>query len=176
MGCVPNRLGIYEVASHLNTNSKMESLVFQVKGFQELTNDELYGIMVIRQEVFSVEQNCPYLDADGLDQGAFHVLGTVKGMGLVAYSRLCPKGVSYSDYVSITRVVNKIGVRGKGVGRKLMDFNMSYMNRHFKEMPIKISAQTYLTAFYQSYGFQTVGESYLEDGIPHIAMIHLNGQ
>ena len=36
---------------------------------------------------------------------------------------------------------------------------------------IKISAQTYLNTFYTNLGFSNIGEGYLEDGIPHIAMI-----
>ena len=37
--------------------------------------------------------------------------------------------------------------------------------------PIRISAQTYLIAFYESYGFKKVGIKYEEDGIPHISML-----
>jgi len=36
---------------------------------------------------------------------------------------------------------------------------------------IKLSAQQYLIKFYESHGYQSIGEGYLEDGIPHIAMI-----
>ena len=36
---------------------------------------------------------------------------------------------------------------------------------------IKLSAQQYLIKFYESHGYQCIGEGYLEDGIPHIAMI-----
>ena len=37
------------------------------KHFKELSNQELYDIIRLRLEVFSVEQNCPYQDADGKD-------------------------------------------------------------------------------------------------------------
>ena len=36
--------------------------------FYDLSLDELYAIMVLRQEVFVLEQNCPFVDADGKDQ------------------------------------------------------------------------------------------------------------
>jgi ElaA protein len=40
----------------------------------------------------------------------------------------------------------------------------------FQETNITISAQLYLQKFYEGHGFVTVGESYLEDDIPHIEM------
>ena len=42
--------------------------------FYDLSLDELYAIMVLRQEVFVVEQNCPFVDADGKDQLAWHFM------------------------------------------------------------------------------------------------------
>ena len=41
----------------------------------------------------------------------------------------------------------------------------------FGNRPIKIGAQLYLKGFYNSLGFQQVGDVYLEDGIEHIYMI-----
>jgi len=41
----------------------------------------------------------------------------------------------------------------------------------FGRQPIKIGAQTYLLKFYESFGFQSTGEAYMEDGIPHTKMI-----
>lgn len=51
------------------------NLKFYCKHFSELTIYELYNIMALRQEIFSVEQNCAYLDADGKDLNGFHLLG-----------------------------------------------------------------------------------------------------
>ena len=45
------------------------------------------------------------------------------------------------------------------------------VKQYFNEITIKISAQCYLKKFYNSLGFKEVGEEYLEDGIPHIAML-----
>lgn len=144
---------------------------FSCKTFEGLTKLELYEIMVIRQEVFVVEQDCPYLDADGLDHLGRHILGTNKEGKIIAYTRIFPKGVKYRDYTSITRVLNHISVRGKGMGQHLMSFSIQKVYEHYGSFPIKISAQCYLERFYQSFGFRSVGASYLEDGIPHIAMV-----
>ena len=127
--------------------------------------------MALRQEVFVVEQDCPYLDADGKDQNAWHLLGYDEGQ-LLAYARIVGKGVSYEKYPSIGRVVISKKARGLGYGKLLMQVSLRECERLFGKIDIKISAQTYLLKFYNELGFQEVGEGYLEDNIPHIAMIY----
>ena len=145
---------------------------FKCKSFSDLSLDELYEIMALRQQVFVVEQDCPYLDADGKDQLAWHLMGFDKNEKLIAYSRIVPQGISYENYPSIGRIVSSPSVRGKGVGKKLMVENLEWVEKLFKNKPVKISAQCYLIKFYESFGFKTIGEEYLEDNIPHIAMIY----
>ena len=38
----------------------------------------------------------------------------------------------------------------------------------------RISAQSYLISFYKKFGFNTVGNEYLEDNILHIEMLRKN--
>lgn len=144
---------------------------FVCKKFEDLSLEELYEMMALRQEVFVVEQNCPYLDADGKDQLSFHVMGYDGNEKLIAYTRLVPHGISYKKYPSIGRVVTAQVVRGKGAGKKLMEISMAHCERIWPGESIKISAQTYLKKFYESLGFEQVGEGYLEDDIPHIPML-----
>lgn len=139
--------------------------------FDALTLQQLYAVMALRQEVFVVEQNCPYLDADGKDFNAHHLMGFDEGGALIAYCRLLPPGEAYPGYPSIGRVANTLKVRGKGAGIELMREALAQCSILFGNLPIKISAQSYLIRFYESFGFHTQGESYLEDGIPHMAMI-----
>ena len=139
--------------------------------FQELSLEELYSIMRLRQEVFVVEQDCPYLDADGLDQSSLHVLGMTPNGAIVAYTRLLPKGILYEDYAAIGRVVTHPSIRSKGIGNQLMKASISALEKQMGFKKIKISAQYHLIAFYQTFGFEPIGEQYLEDNIPHIAMI-----
>lgn len=127
--------------------------------------------MTLRQEVFVVEQNCPYLDADGKDQKSWHLLGWDEQGRLAAYARILPPGVSYPKYPSIGRVVTAPHSRGKGYGRELMQEASEALYRLFGRCPIKLSAQTYLLQFYESLGFRSTGEAYLEDDIPHTAMV-----
>ena len=134
-------------------------MVWKTLLFNDLSLQELYDIMVLRQAVFVVEQNCPYLDADGKDQKAAHVLAYDDDGDLVAYSRLLPVGISYADAISIGRVVSSDKVRGQGVGQELMRFSIREIYRLFGNKKLTISAQCYLIKFYESFGFQAVGDS-----------------
>lgn len=139
------------------------------KPFNELTPHELYAIMHLRSEVFVVEQNCVYLDADGKDLPAWHLMGW-DGNKLVAYSRLLPAGLAFTE-VSIGRVVSSPAYRGTGAGKELMETAIKTCKDLFGDQPIRIGAQLYLQKFYESLGFVQVSEMYLEDNIPHIEMI-----
>ena len=149
----------------------MKMTNFTCKKFADLTLHELYAAMALRQEVFVVEQDCPYLDADGKDQASWHVLGHDVAGQLVAYTRLVPRGISYEKYPSIGRVVTSPGVRGTGAGKALMWASIEWAERLWPGEAIKISAQTHLKKFYEEMGFEQSGEGYLEDGIPHIPMV-----
>jgi ElaA protein len=141
---------------------------FKIKPFPELSTNELYEMLQLRSEVFVVEQNCVYQDIDGKDQKAIHVLGSSEGI-LVAYSRLF-KPKDYFEYASIGRVIVKASHRDKKLGHELMRVSIDAITTLFQETKITISAQLYLQKFYESHGFVVVGESYLEDDIPHIEM------
>ena len=129
-------------------------IVFKCLTFSQLSNEELYDIMALRQEVFVVEQDCPYLDADGKDQQAWHLLGYSEEQQLVAYTRLIDKGGSYPKYASIGRVVTSLSVRKKGYGKLLMEESKRQIALLFNNPDIKISAQIYLDRFYRSLGFE----------------------
>ena len=139
------------------------------KKFDELTPEELYNIIRLRNEIFVVEQNCVFQDADNKDQLSYHFMGIENGE-LVAYTRLIPAGVSYKE-ASIGRVVISIPERGKGTGRELMDLSIIELYKIWGKQPIRIGAQLYLKNFYESFGFQQNSNIYIEDGIDHIEMI-----
>ena len=144
---------------------------YTCKKFRELSLDDLYAMMVLRQEIFVVEQDCVYLDADGKDQIAWHLLGKNEEGILVSYLRILPKGASYDHYPSMGRVVTAEKVRRQGAGKELMKQALIEAERLFSGETLKISAQVYLIRFYKSFGFEAIGEEYMEDGIPHIGMV-----
>lgn len=143
-------------------------LNWEYKHFKELTATELYAILQLRNEVFSVEQNCVYQDADDKDQPAFHLCGW-DGNKLAAYCRILPKGISY-EYPSIGRVVTSPQYRKAGYGREMMELAVKKTIEQFDSPIIIIGAQLYLKKFYESLGFAQISDAYLEDGIPHITM------
>ena len=139
-----------------------------IKRFDELTLDELYNILQLRNEVFIVEQNCVYKDPDGKDQSAWHLMA-LEDDKLVAYARILPPGVSYSD-PAIGRVVTSSSKRRSGLGRELMKLSIEACEKLFGKISITLGAQVYLKNFYESLGFTAIGDEYLDDGIPHIDM------
>lgn len=144
---------------------------FKTLTFDELTLRELYEIIKLRLEVFVVEQDCVYQDIDGKDPDCLHVVSYNDKGDLLAYARLLPRGIGYPDYISVGRIITASSARSSGLGRRLVDYSISELNRLWPSEKIKIQAQSYLLKFYESYGFAPIGEEYLEDGIPHTDMV-----
>lgn len=142
----------------------------KIKMFNEFSLDELYQVLQLRSEVFVVEQDCVYQDIDGKDQKAIHILG-FKNKELIAYARCFEKGDYFEEASSIGRVTVKQNERNFSYGHELIEVSIDVIESRFKTTKIKISAQMYLTRFYEFHGFQQTGKGYLEDGIPHISMI-----
>ncbi|HKJ06374.1 MAG TPA: GNAT family N-acetyltransferase [Flavobacteriaceae bacterium] len=140
------------------------------KKFTELSLQELYEMLQLRSEVFVVEQNCVYQDIDGKDQKSLHVLGKVNNQ-IVAYCRIFKSG-DYFKYASVGRVVVSPKMRGKNYGHIIFEASVKAIKSFYNEEKIKISAQQYLTKFYNEHNFKQIGDFYLEDGIPHVAMVN----
>ena len=140
-----------------------------IKKFNDLSPLELYEILQLRSEVFVVEQDCVYQDIDGNDQKALHIIGTVENK-IIAYTR-CFRPGDYFKEASIGRVVVKESQRKFKRGNQIMNSSIKAINNHYKTKIIKISAQCYLNKFYTNLQFKPIGEKYLEDGIPHVAML-----
>ena len=152
------------------------AILWQWSRFSELTPDELYAVVRLRERVFIVEQNCPYPDADGRDPSAWHLLGWESSASravdrtLVAYTRVFAPGVRYTE-ASIGRVVTAPEVRGRGIGKILMAEALRRIESIAPAEPVKIAAQRRLEKFYLDLGFKTVSAPYEEDGITHVDMI-----
>ncbi len=143
-------------------------IIWKLKTFEELSGQEVYSILQLRMEVFVVEQQCVFQDADNKDQGSYHLCGYINN-DLAAYTRLVPPGLIYAE-PSIGRVVTSPKFRKKGLGVELMQQSIQHTKKLFGEKPIKIGAQLYLQRFYESLGFRRISDIYLEDGIEHIYM------
>jgi len=137
--------------------------------FEELRLQDLYDALQLRARVFILEQG-PYLDPDGLDQASWHLLGRDRAGLMQAYLRVVDPGLKYEE-PSVGRVVTAAELRGRGLGRQLMEEGIGRCTAAWPGQGIRISAQAHLERFYGSLGFERVGEAYLEDGIPHIEML-----
>ena len=144
-------------------------MIFTIKRFNELSTHELYAVLQLRAEVFVVEQDCVYQDLDNKDLDAYHMLG-VLDTKIVAYARIFKPG-DYFLESSIGRIVVKKEFRKFQFGYQLVVNSIQFIENNLQQNKILISAQSYLSKFYNSLGFTQVGEEYLEDGIPHIKML-----
>jgi ElaA protein len=149
-----------------------QNLVWHFARFDDLSPAELYSAMELRQRVFVVEQKCPYMDADGADEQAMHLMGWDHDGGsarLVAYARLFPPRSKYAE-ASIGRVCTHPDVRGAGAGKDLMHEAIRRIEVSGWGREIRIAAQMYLERFYEGFGFKRVTEPYLDDDIWHVDM------
>ncbi len=136
--------------------------------FDDLSVGSLYALLRLRSEVFVVEQDCVYQDMDDADLSAYHCLA-LSGDAIVGVSRLLPPDMQ--GCMSIGRVVVASSHRSMGLGRMLMIYSEDQSRRLWPDARlIHLSAQVYIRGFYESLGYRAIGDSYLEDGIPHIAM------
>jgi ElaA protein len=152
-------------------------LRWQWKPFPELTLEELYQVLALREQVFVVEQKSIYQDADGYDPKAHHLLGLQPGEPapwLAAYLRVLPPGTKFPE-ASLGRVVTSPRARRSGYGKALVEQGVTFIEANYPGVPIRIGAQHYLQRFYEGYGFRQVSDVYDEDGIPHIDMLRRSG-
>lgn len=147
------------------------TLHWQVARLDTLTPLQLARIYRARQEVFSIEQNCAYLDADAADEQSFHIAAWAPEQALpLAYARLVDPGVKYAE-PSMGRVITIAAARGTGLGRELVRRVLELSDERHAGQGLRISAQSRLRRFYEGFGFVGVGEDYLEDGILHLEMV-----
>lgn len=172
---------------------------FSDSTFHQLSLEEWYEISRLREQVFIVEQKCPYLDADGKDHRAHHITGRNETGLLKAYARIVHPDdqvipVSRLSYFTdsqmerlllkvhqrtlnlmmpaIGRVVLDCSLRGQDMGDALMNYTMDCYSLIYGVCPVYISAQKPLHDFYGRHGFVQSGPGYLEDDIPHVPMVY----
>lgn len=145
-------------------------MTVQIVSFADLSTLDFHHIIQLRIRVFVVEQNCPYMELDGKDPEAFHLLVKNDGGSLVATLRILKPGVSYPE-VSIGRVASHPDHRHEKLGHRMMKAAMEFIRQNFSNVPVRISAQSHLCDFYARYNFKKTGKEYLEDDIPHTEML-----
>src|SRR5262245_48292783 len=122
---------------------------WRFEAWADLGRDDLYAILVARARVFVVEQNCPYLDLDGLDAASWHLW---TGTPVQAYLRIRRPGAKFEE-PSLGRIVTTPEVRRHGLGRPLVAEGLRRCAELFGVRPVRIGAQKYLERFYGEFGF-----------------------
>jgi ElaA protein len=143
------------------------------KRFEELTVHELYHVLEARSVVFVIEQRCVYADIDGRDPDAWHLFAVdteSPQAPLVAYARVFAPDPELGGDASIGRVLTIAEYRDRGLGKALMQRSLQQVEAHWPGIAVRLNAQQYLRAFYESFGFFKVSGPFLEDGIPHLDM------
>ena len=122
-----------------------------------------YAVWRLRQDVFVVEQQCPYPDLDGRDDepGTRHVL-LREGGPLLGYARV----LDDTDTWRIGRVVLAKEGRGRGLADHLMNAALAVTT----DRDVVLDAQSPLATWYATFGFEVDGPEFVEDGIPHLPM------
>jgi ElaA protein len=140
-----------------------------LKKFGDLSLPELYGILLLRNQVFVVEQKCPYQDIDGYDASSWHLFVEDKNGNICACLRILDKGQTFEE-ISIGRLAVRRDKREHGLARKMVQKATDFVIGTLHENDIHIEAQVYIKSFYEKMGFKPCSEVFLEDGIPHIEM------
>ena len=143
---------------------------WQYVRFHALNVDDLYDALALRTRVFVMEQECIFLDADGVDRDSGHLLGRDEAGVLQAYLRIVDPGIKYAE-PSLGRVVTAPQARGTGLGRVLVAEGVKRCTAAWPGQAIRLGAQSRLQAFYGDFGFVRDGADYIEDGIPHCEMV-----
>lgn len=146
------------------------NITWQCTRFSDLSVTQLYAILAARSEVFVLEQNCVYQDMDGKDQASLHLTAWTTEQQVAAYLRIVPPGLTFTE-ASLGRVITSKDARGTGIGKQLLAKGLEQLQITYPGQPVRIGAQHYLEKFYQSFGFVTVSDIYLEDDIPHVEML-----
>lgn len=141
-------------------------LPIHVAALDDLAPRQLYAILQLRVEVFSVEQDCPYQDLDGQDGAAGALLLWQQDPANPARCASTIRLLEDGEDRIIGRVVTAPEFRGRGLSAQLVRRGLELAAGR----AVRISAQAHLQRWYEQFGFVRHGETYLEDDIPHCAM------
>ncbi|MBO7197074.1 MAG: GNAT family N-acetyltransferase [Clostridia bacterium] len=138
-------------------------MIFKSKLFSELSARELYEIVRARQEIFLMEQNIICRDFDGVDYDSMHCF-LWENDKVVAYMRafMVDGEIHLGRFLTVRH--------GEGLGRRLMELSLPVVKDKFNCEKISFHAQKHAEGFYKKFGFKTVSDVFLEEGIEHVKM------
>ena len=136
--------------------------------FADLDVRTAYDVWRLRQDVFVVEQACPYPDLDGRDTepGTRHVL--LQDVGVLLG---CARVLDDGDLWRIGRLLLAPAARGRGLAEPLVRACLDACPGR----DVVLDAQSPLRGLYAGFGFEVTGPEFLEDGIAHLPMRRARG-
>jgi predicted GNAT family N-acyltransferase len=127
--------------------------------------EEVDAAMELRRRVFFGEQGvAPDADLDGLDPGAIHLVALRRG-NVVATCRLRFPG----GRCKLERMVVERNLRRTGIGTELLAEAEREAARQ-GATEVLLHAQRQVEEFYSACGYTAEGDTFLEEGIPHVQM------
>lgn len=141
--------------------------LFLCQPFSAMSVTSVFELFKLRNAIFIVEQNCVYQDIDQLDLEAHHIVMCDQNK-VIGCSRFF---INQEDQLQIGRLALDRAYRQQALGKQLFQYTLTQSQSIFPEKTLMLSSQKHLTAFYQQFGFNPIGDEFLEDNIPHQHMI-----
>ena len=140
-------------------------MTFNAANFSDLSAGQLYEILKSRMEVFMLEQQIHCLDMDNVDYRSRHCFLEDRGR-VLAYLR-----AFYGEDRNSLQIGRVLTLHhGQGLGRELMCRTLEDLRENMPCQKLVLHSQTHAMGFYEKFGFRTVSEEFLEEGIPHVTM------
>jgi ElaA protein len=140
-----------------------------IKPWTELSADEFFDIVRLREQIFFLEQHIDEEELDDQDRApeTLH-LWIPDEHGVAAYLRVveAPEPEFEDARRSFGRVVVRADRRGEGLAQRLIDVVVDRFGRE----AMLLHAQEYIVPLYEKYAFERFGDVYVEAGLPHILM------
>ncbi|SHI08993.1 GNAT family N-acetyltransferase [Ferrimonas marina] len=148
------------------TSHNVFEVSWQWLPFQQLSVNQLYELLKLREQVFQLEQSSLYPDLDDKDQIAHHLLVT-QNEQLIGYLRLIPT----DSAIKLGRIVLTEATRGQALGRELVQAGIARALSVAPSLPITLSAQQALQSYYEDFGFRACSLPYDDGGVMHLDMV-----
>lgn len=156
------------------TGARQEQPAFTIRRFRREDSPVDFELaMALRTEVFVGEQNVPPdRELDEYEDECLHWLFLDSATcEPIAAARFRPyqEGCQMRPVAKLERIVVKKSLRGQKLGDKLMQDMLAYVRAEGFEQAI-LDAQTQVVGFYETFGFESEGDEFMDAGIPHYRM------
>ncbi len=139
-----------------------------IRQWSEMSRDDVFEMVLLRTEVFFVEQRVDEQEFDALDRDDRTVHMWIPGDdGMAAYLRVTKQDATEGGAGrAFGRVAVHADRRHEGLAKRLIQEVLE----RFGHEPLTIHSQEYVMGLYEKFGFEVVGERFVEAGLPHFTM------